>query len=147
MVHDETGRINSQFVRQRSQAPRHGQILLRHHEFVKEIRSDLSVKYSVQLSNELGTVKSSAVLSVQCELTAIFFFTKSGFLIRILLPGRSAQTGRNAERYAHRRRQERDPQSANAAACPSRRPNGSRTESKFRPTPASKSRRRPALIR
>lgn len=32
---------------------------------LKEIRSDLSGKYTVQLSNELGSVKSSAVLSVQ----------------------------------------------------------------------------------
>lgn len=36
---------------------------------LKEVRSDLSGKYSVQLSNELGTVKSSAVLSVQCKIS------------------------------------------------------------------------------
>lgn len=36
---------------------------------LKEVRSELSGKYSVQLTNELGTVKSSAVLSVQCKLS------------------------------------------------------------------------------
>lgn len=39
---------------------------------IKEVRSELSGKYTVQISNELGSVKSSAILSVQCE-SKVFF--------------------------------------------------------------------------
>ena len=41
---------------------------------LKEVTSELSGKYSIQLTNELGTVKSSAVLSVQCKSIFFFFF-------------------------------------------------------------------------
>lgn len=34
---------------------------------MKEVRSELSGKYTVQVTNDLGSVKSSAVLSVQCK--------------------------------------------------------------------------------
>ena len=34
---------------------------------VKEVRSDLSGKYTVQVSNALGSVKSSGLLSVMCK--------------------------------------------------------------------------------
>ena len=35
---------------------------------VKEVTAESSGKYTVQLSNQLGQVKSSAILSVQCKL-------------------------------------------------------------------------------
>ena len=110
---------------------------------LKEIRSDLSGKYSVQLSNELGSVKSSAVLSVQCELTfyKIRIFDWNVIALQIRRNWKRRSKIRALKKVRTRRSK------SNAAACPSRRPNGSRTEWKSRPTPASKSRRRPALIR
>lgn len=35
---------------------------------VKEVKSELSGKFTAQVSNALGTAKSSAILSVQCKL-------------------------------------------------------------------------------
>ena len=34
---------------------------------MKEVRSELSGKYTVQVSNDHGSAKSSATLSVQCN--------------------------------------------------------------------------------
>ena len=47
---------------------------------VKEVTTESSGKYTVQLSNELGTVKSSGVLSVQCQFTSFDLqFFKNNF--------------------------------------------------------------------
>lgn len=35
---------------------------------LKEVQAELSGKYTVQISNDLGTVKSSGALSVKCKL-------------------------------------------------------------------------------
>lgn len=38
---------------------------------IEEIRAELSGKYTIQISNDLGTVKSSAALAVQCKFPLV----------------------------------------------------------------------------
>ena len=40
---------------------------------IKEVSSELSGKYTVKIANDLGTVQSSAILSVMCKFQPICF--------------------------------------------------------------------------
>ncbi len=46
---------------------------------IKEVSSELSGKYTVKIANDLGTVQSSAILSVMCkfQVNCVFLFTIS----------------------------------------------------------------------
>jgi hypothetical protein len=71
---------------------------------LKEVKSELSGKYTAQVINALGTAKSSAVLSVQCNS---LFWVGYYFVFQLIISQfRSTESRGTVERHDHRRGQE-----------------------------------------